>query len=164
MDVDPGGSLGEGAGQTTSTEFEWQTYDLRGNAQNTALEGADAGNGVSRVRANVSNVVQIHQSAVHVSYTKQAAVGQKAGSNNALPNPVTDEMLLKLANEPAFVAWTAAAIAEQRNETLARVATARARQTVNTRKIASVGEFPRQADGRVEPGLQLRHQGFSAQR
>ena len=31
-----------GGGQTTSTEFEWQTYDLGDPGQDVALEGADA--------------------------------------------------------------------------------------------------------------------------
>jgi hypothetical protein len=93
------GSIGDGAGQATSTEFEWSTYDLRSNFQSTALEGADAPTSVERVRANVTNVVQIHQSAVSVSYTKQAAVGLKAGSNNDLSGNVGDELSWQLRQE-----------------------------------------------------------------
>lgn len=85
------GGLSSG-GQTASTEFEWETFDLRNAAQNTALEGADAPTAQGRVRANVTNVCQIHQEQVSVSYTKQAAIGQKNGSNNALSNPVTNEV------------------------------------------------------------------------
>jgi hypothetical protein len=81
-----------GGGQSTSTEFEWQSYDLRTAGQNVALEGADAPTAQERVRANVTNVCQIQQSQVAVSYTKLAAVGQKAGSNNDLPNPVANEL------------------------------------------------------------------------
>lgn len=81
-----------GGRQTTSTEFEWQTYDLEAAAQNVALEGADAPSLTGRVRANVTNVAQIHHEAVGVSYTKLAAVGQKAGSNNDLANPVRNEL------------------------------------------------------------------------
>ncbi|HEY9475258.1 MAG TPA: DUF5309 family protein [Mycobacteriales bacterium] len=77
--------------QTTSTEFEWQTYDLAIAGQNVALEGADAPALEGRTRANVTNVVQIHHRAVGVSYTKLGAFGQKAGTNNAEPNPVVDE-------------------------------------------------------------------------
>lgn len=85
------GGLGNG-GQTTSTEFEWQTSDLRNAGQNVALEGATAPTAVERVRGNVTNVVQVQQSKVAVSYSKIAAVGLKNGSNNDLGNPVTDEV------------------------------------------------------------------------
>ena len=88
-----------GGGQSTSTQFEWQTSDLRAAGQNVALEGADAPTAVERVRGNVTNVTQIQQSQVAVSYTKLAAVGQKAGLNNDLPNPVTDELDWQVAQE-----------------------------------------------------------------
>lgn len=67
-----------GGGQTSSTEFEWQTSDLRDPNQSNRvrLEGATAPTSEERVRANVRNVVQIHQEKVSVSYTKQAATGQ----------------------------------------------------------------------------------------
>lgn len=81
-----------GGRQATSTEFEWQTYDLASAGQNVVLEGADAPTLEGRVRANVTNVVQAMQRAVGVSYTKLAATGLKAGSNNDLQNPVTDEL------------------------------------------------------------------------
>jgi hypothetical protein len=80
-----------GGGQTNSIEFEWQTFDLRAAAQNTKLEGADAPTGQERVRANVSNIVQIHHETVEVSYTKLAAVQAKSGINNAESNPVLNE-------------------------------------------------------------------------
>lgn len=87
-----------GGGQTTSVEFEWETYDLRDPAQRTRVEGATAPTAEERVRANVTNVCQIHQEQVSVSYTKQAAFGQVA-SPQAAPfnhaggsNPVTNEM------------------------------------------------------------------------
>ena len=86
-----------GGEQTLSTEFEWQTYDLRAAATNRQrLEGADAPTSDQRVRANVTNIVEVHQELVEVSYTKQAAVGQYAGANVQggvnTPNPVTDEL------------------------------------------------------------------------
>ncbi|WP_327703632.1 DUF5309 domain-containing protein [Streptomyces decoyicus] len=81
-----------GGGQTSSIEFEWQTFDLRSAGQNTALEGADAPSDAERVRANVSNIVQIHQETVGVSYTKLAAVQAKSGINNADSNPVLNEL------------------------------------------------------------------------
>lgn len=80
-----------GGGQTDSTEFEWQSYDLRAAGQNVALEGADAPTGQERVRGNVSNICQIQHETVAVSYTKLAAVQAKAGVNNAARNPVTNE-------------------------------------------------------------------------
>ena len=62
------GGLAAG-GQTTETSFEWETYDMRDAAQPAGIvEGADAPTSQSRVRASVSNVVQIHQEAVSVSY------------------------------------------------------------------------------------------------
>ncbi|MFJ5143304.1 DUF5309 family protein [Streptomyces sp. NPDC088707] len=87
-----------GGGMTTATEFEWETYDLRDPAQRTRTEGADAPTAESRVRGNVKNVVQIHQEAVSVSYTKQAAIGQVASPQSAPfnhgggSNPVTNEL------------------------------------------------------------------------
>lgn len=81
-----------GGGQTDSIEFEWQTYDLRAAGQNAKLEGADAPTGQERVRANVSNIVQIHHETVEVSYTKLAATQSKSGVNNAERNPVTNEL------------------------------------------------------------------------
>jgi hypothetical protein len=81
-----------GGRQATSTEFEWQTYDLRDATQPAGLEGADAPTLTGRVRANVTNVVQIHHSAVGVAYSKTAAVGLKSGTNNELPNPVRSEL------------------------------------------------------------------------
>lgn len=87
-----------GGGQTTSYEFEWETFDLRDPGQRTRTEGADAPTAEERVRANVTNVVQIHQEQVSVSYTKQAAYGQVASPQSAPfnhaggSNPVNDEM------------------------------------------------------------------------
>ncbi|MHC5259903.1 SU10 major capsid protein [Streptomyces sp. UC4497] len=81
-----------GGGQTNSIEFEWQTFDLRAAAQNTKLEGAEAPAESERVRANVSNIVQIHHETVGVSYTKLAATQVKAGINNSETNPITNEL------------------------------------------------------------------------
>ena len=93
-------AIGAGGGkQTTSTSFEWQTYDLRQASQPGVLEGATAPTAEERVRANVSNVVQIHQEQVAVSYTKQAAIGQYATPSSApyrtaggVDNPVNSEL------------------------------------------------------------------------
>lgn len=81
-----------GGGQTTDTEFEWQTFDLRSAAQPAVLEGQDAPAEQERVRAQVKNVTQIHQETVGVSYTKQAAIGRKAGLANEAVNPVRSEI------------------------------------------------------------------------
>lgn len=86
-----------GGQESSATEFEWQAYNLRA-ADDTRqrLEGADAPNAEARVRQNISNVVEIHQEAIDVSYTKTAAIGAYAGINAHgganTPNPVTDEV------------------------------------------------------------------------
>lgn len=81
-----------GGKAVTSTEFEWEGYDLRDAGQNVALEGAAAPTAQARVRFNVTNVLQIHHEAVEVSYTKMAAIGMKSGTNNDQPNPITSEL------------------------------------------------------------------------
>lgn len=86
--------------------FEWQTYDLREAGQNVRLEGAPAPTGQSRTRVHVTNVAQIHQETVDISYTKQAASGLFSGANIAGINPAMDElafqtnaMLKQVAND-----------------------------------------------------------------
>lgn len=82
-----------GGERTTATEFEWQTEDLRSAETNRSrLEGANAQTADARVRANVTNVVEIHQETVEVSYTKQAATGQRSGANVDGTNPVQAEL------------------------------------------------------------------------
>lgn len=81
-----------GGGQTIATEFEWQTTDFDAPAQNVQLEGADAPTSKERVRANVTNIVEIHQQTVSVSYSKQSAFGQHAGVNNEAVNPIRSEL------------------------------------------------------------------------
>ena len=90
-----------GAVPTKSKVFEWQTTDRRASsAGNTAVEGAPAPNGVARSRSNVTNVVEIHHSAVEVSYTRQAATGEYAGANLGLDdNPISDELAEQIAAE-----------------------------------------------------------------
>lgn len=80
-----------GGGQSTSVEFEWETFDLRNAGQNVALEGAAAPTAQQRVRGNVTNVCQIQHEKVSVSYTKLGAFGQKNGTNNGAQNPVMNE-------------------------------------------------------------------------
>jgi hypothetical protein len=86
------GGLGAGK-STTSVEFEWQTEDLETTSANNAkVEGAAAPTGSEVSRSNVTNVVEIHQEAIEVSYTKQAATGLHNGINNEASNPVRDEL------------------------------------------------------------------------
>jgi hypothetical protein len=89
-----------GGGQTSSVEFEWQTYDLRDPNQQTRVrtEGATAPGAEGRVRANVRNVAQIHQEKVSVSYTKQATNGMTTTPGSAPyrgtdgTNPISNEL------------------------------------------------------------------------
>jgi hypothetical protein len=91
-----------GGQSTNSTLFQWQGYDLRDAENNRQrLEGADAPTPEARTRFNVTNVVEVHQEAIAVSYTKLAASGQyastgaPAGANVAGidgSNPVLNEM------------------------------------------------------------------------
>jgi hypothetical protein len=57
----------------------------------TRLEGADAPTAESRVRANVTNRLQIFQEAVTTSYTKQAATERYAALASGPGNPVRNE-------------------------------------------------------------------------
>ena len=86
------GGLTGGGGQSTDTEFEWQSFDLRAAAQPAVLEGQDAPTEQSRVRAQIKNVTQIYQETVGMSYTKQAAVGRKSGLANEATNPIRSEL------------------------------------------------------------------------
>jgi uncharacterized protein DUF5309 len=89
-----------GGERANASLFQWQGYDLR-DADHTRqrTEGADAPTPEARVRFNVNNVVEIHQEAVEISYTKQAAVGQFASTGSSHTgavglsgsNPVTNE-------------------------------------------------------------------------
>lgn len=88
-----------GGEEVHSTTFEWQEEDLRSSRENRSrLEGANAQTSDQRVRRNVTNVVEIHQETVEVSYTKQAAVGQYAGTNNDQSNPVMNELDHQIAS------------------------------------------------------------------
>lgn len=85
-----------------STVFTWSSYDLRDAADDRQrLEGADAPTAAGRVRAAGSNVLEIHQEQVSVSYTKQAATNQFAGTAPFVggPNAVTDELAWQLQQE-----------------------------------------------------------------
>lgn len=76
-----------------SVEFEWQTEDLEStSANNSRVEGANAPTASGVSRSNVSNVTEIHQESIEVSYTKQAAVGLHNGINNEEDNPMRSEL------------------------------------------------------------------------
>lgn len=74
------------------TEFQWQESALRAPGQNVKLEGADAPTAETAVRDNITNITEIHQETIGVTYTKQAATGQYAGANIAGINPVMNEI------------------------------------------------------------------------
>lgn len=68
-----------------SVLFEWQGYDLRdAEDDRQRQEGADAPDGEERVRYNASNVLEIHQEAVNISYTKQGANRQRGAGSDAV--------------------------------------------------------------------------------
>lgn len=90
------------AKRSTSTTIEWQTIDRRtSSANNAALEGAAAPSGSERSRANLTNVLEIHQSAIEVSYTKLGAVGNFSGANIApeYDDAVLDELAIQTMAE-----------------------------------------------------------------
>lgn len=75
------GGLG-GAKTAHAIDFEWQTVDRRASSANNAvLEGAAAPAGAERARTNVKNCVEIHQSAIEISYSKMGAYSNFAGVN-----------------------------------------------------------------------------------
>lgn len=90
-----------GGQATDATIFTWQSYDLRA-ADNSRqrLEGADAPEPEARTRWNNFNVVEIHQEALDITYTREAATGQFAGTGSNVStsagitgaNPVGDEL------------------------------------------------------------------------
>lgn len=65
-----------GGESTNAKLFDWGFYDLRAPGDRTRVEGANAPSAEERVRETGYNVVEIHQEAVEISYTKQAASGQ----------------------------------------------------------------------------------------
>lgn len=101
-----------GGDQANATLFTWQGYDLR-DAEDTRqrVEGADAPSAEERTRYNEFNVVEVHQEAVSVSYTKQSATGQygPTGGNTQQASvqgssPVTDELTWQINQQLKQVA------------------------------------------------------------
>ncbi len=90
-----------GGEAASATLFQWQGYDLRdADKLRQRLEGANAPTAEARVRFNVVNVVEVHQEALEISYTKLAATGQFHSTGSSHPgsvglagmNPVMNEM------------------------------------------------------------------------
>ncbi|MBG0830520.1 DUF5309 family protein [Planomonospora sp. ID67723] len=90
-----------GGESADATLFQWQGYDLRdASSTRQRLEGADAPTAEARVRFNVNNVVEVHQEALELSYTKLASTGQFASTGSSHTgalglrgsNPVVNEL------------------------------------------------------------------------
>jgi hypothetical protein len=84
-----------GGKSVTSKQFTWQTVDNAAAAQTVVAEGADA-TFAERSRSEVTNVTQIMQYGVNVSYTKQAATGNLSGESILGNQPVQDELAFQL--------------------------------------------------------------------
>ena len=81
-----------GAKVVHSKTWEWQTIARRASsANNAALEGQNAPTATNQSRGNVMNITEIHQSAISISYSKMAAIGQFSGVNIA---PLEDDVVL----------------------------------------------------------------------
>ncbi|HNP74502.1 MAG TPA: DUF5309 family protein [Kouleothrix sp.] len=91
-----------------STEYTWQTEDLAVPQQPGVLEGANASFS-ERTRANFSNVVQIFQYGVSVTYTKLAANQQLAAISpdaNPVQNELDHQINLKLITAARDINYT----------------------------------------------------------
>lgn len=78
-----------GGKSVNSVIFQWQGYDLRDPEDDRQrVEGSPAPGAEARSRFNVTNVVEIHQESLELSYTKMAASGQFASTGSAHPNAV----------------------------------------------------------------------------
>lgn len=131
------GGIGGGK-QTTSTLYDWQTYDLRDPSNRPRLEGADAPTAEARVRGEVRNVVQIFQEAVTTSYTKQAAIGQfqtpgsapffqsdGLGGSAGIANEHTwqvQQSLKQIARDVNYVFWNSSQVLPTDNTTARQTA------------------------------------------
>lgn len=84
-----------GGSSVNSTVFTWSGYDLRdADDARQRNEGADAPTAEGRARFSASNVLEIHQEQVSVTYTKQAATGQVL--------PATGQTAVQLGNQPVM--------------------------------------------------------------
>lgn len=92
---------------TKSTEFTTgQTYAIGDHATQVGrLEGAVAPDATSTTREQGSNVVQIWQEKISVTYTKEAASGQLSGLNVAgQDNPVVSELDFQTGAKLEYIA------------------------------------------------------------
>lgn len=97
-----GGLMGGVAKTTRAIDFEWQSIDRRSSsANNAALEGAAAPTAAERSRSQIKNCVEIHHSAIEVSYSKLGAVGNFSGVNVAqqLDDLVLNELAVQTQAE-----------------------------------------------------------------
>ena len=95
-----------GGRQAVDKRFEWEFYDLRSaDADRQRVEGAEAPVATERVRANDHNVLEIHQEAVSLSYTKLAIGGNGQYETSARgTSPVVDEMAWQMDQQLKQVA------------------------------------------------------------
>lgn len=92
-----------GAEIEASTHFQWQTTSLRAAADDRQrLEGADAPTATEQARANVFNVLEIHQEALTLSYSKLSAIQNLAATGAAHPNAQGVGGSNPVASEAAF--------------------------------------------------------------
>lgn len=95
-----------GGREATDKTFEWEFYDLRDpDGARQKLEGANAPDSELRVRSNASNVLEIHQEAVDISYTR-LSVGARGGYGTTQrgTSPVGDEMAWQMDQQLKQVA------------------------------------------------------------
>jgi hypothetical protein len=92
-----------GGRRADASIFTWQTVDMRdADATRQRLEGAAAPTAEARVRANVSNVLEIHQEAIDISYSKLSYSGQYASTGSGHPNAVGINGTNPVVDERAF--------------------------------------------------------------
>lgn len=78
---------------TRSKEFSFQDYELPAASQpENNLEGQNAPSSTLVDRSQVTNVVQIFHETIEISYTKQAATGNIAGTSILGDQPVLNEV------------------------------------------------------------------------
>lgn len=92
-----------GGRRAGAARFTWQTYDLRDASQDRVrLEGADAPDADNRVRATRSNVTQIVQEKVEISYSKLSYPDALASIGSSHPQTAAVAGMNPVENERAF--------------------------------------------------------------
>lgn len=84
-----------GGRQAMDVQFPFQTYDLAAASQPNILEGAAPGSS-HRTRSQVTNVVQIFEYGVDLSFTKQSTPDRISGLATLGVQPVRNEMDFQL--------------------------------------------------------------------